>query len=86
MMSNKTSDSWWNTVKVGDMLKPDPFWNASVQNINIIDVPTEVLSIMDVQSQSGRLFQVKTKGGLMRWLDAKWFTGLSFQTKALRCY
>lgn len=64
---------WWHSVKVGDMLHPDPLWNHTERGPNCLTVPTKVLGITEATSQSGLLFEVRTKGGFMRCLDAGWF-------------
>lgn len=64
---------WFRCVKVGDMLNPDPLWNNTERWPNCLAVPTEVLGITEATSQSGVLFEVRTKGGFVRHLDAGWF-------------
>lgn len=64
---------WFRAVKVGDMLEPDPLWNKTEREPNRMDVPTMVLGISEAVSQSGVLFEVRTKGGFTRHIDAGWF-------------
>lgn len=61
-------------AKVGDMLTPIPFWNASEgQKRNHLPAKAEVLDVIPARSQSGVLYRVKTLGGDFRDLDAAWF-------------
>ena len=64
---------WFRCVNVGDMLHPIPLWNQTERGPNCLPVPVEVRGIKHETSQTGVLFEVKTKGGFTRWLDAGWF-------------
>ena len=64
---------WFRDVKVGDMLHPDPLWNQTERGQNCLAVPTKVIGVSEATSQSGVLFEVRTKGGFTRQLDAGWF-------------
>lgn len=64
---------WYDKVVEGDMLYPDPLWNKTERPPSQLHSPTEVLFTKPEQSQSGVLFVVRTKNGMVRELDAGWF-------------
>jgi GNAT superfamily N-acetyltransferase len=69
---------WYGTVKVGDVLLPNPVWNRTeCRRIRKLDPEgAEVLEITQVRnSQTGILFRVRTQTGHDVTLDAGWFTG-----------
>lgn len=70
---NQSSEPWFRSVQVGDMLVPNRLCNDTERGPNHLAVPTKVLGRITAQSQSGVLFRVRTINGQDRWLDAAWF-------------
>ena len=63
---------WQAKVKAGDSLHA-PAWNATERDNSQLPSPAPVIDVIPAQSQSGVLFAVRTKGGIVRNLDADWF-------------
>lgn len=68
-----SSAVWFREVKDGDMLKPKPLWNQTEREANHLAVPTKIIRTLKGSSESGVLFEVRTKGGPVRLLDSGWF-------------
>ena len=64
---------WFEKIKPGDMLMPDPLWNGTVRRGSQLPEPVEILRSFEATSQSKWLFVVRTKNGTERMLDAAWF-------------
>ena len=64
---------WFKKIKAGDILCPHPDWNRTERSGNQLPDKVEVINAREATSQSGVLFLVRTKGGLLRTLDAGWF-------------
>lgn len=70
-------DLWWlETVKVGDRLEVQPYWNESTRTEQLHG-PLEVVAVRRTgRSQSGALISVKEEGHAgPTCLDAAWFIG-----------
>lgn len=70
-------DLWWlETVKVGDRLEIQPYWNESTRT-GQLHGPLEVVAVRRTgRSQSGVLISVKAEGHAEpTCLDAAWFIG-----------
>ncbi len=61
------------TVKAGDVLVPEPYWNQTERPSSHLAPRTEIIGAVEATSQTGVLFRVKTNDGLIRDLDAAWF-------------
>jgi hypothetical protein len=63
------------TIKVGDLLVPDPYWNET--GSRKLPSPTRVLGInRETRSQTGTLLNVTFTGrNGDAWIDAGWFLG-----------
>lgn len=69
-----SAENWFDKIKDGDMLRPYPAWNASERQHNQLTDPVKVLWVRSKKvSQSGVVFGVATKSGIVRELDAGWF-------------
>ena len=64
---------WFNKVKAGDTLRPQPDWNRSERPANRLPDSVKVLQVLFAASQSGLLFTVRTNSGSEISLDAAWF-------------
>lgn len=62
-------------AKKGDLVWPDPMWNATEQPRNHLHEPTTVLDT-GIGGQTGVLLEVQLKGGSRRWLSSGWFTDM----------
>lgn len=65
--------TWFREIKAGDVLRPHPDWNRTEQSGNQLPSQVEIIRTSEACSQSGVVFLVRTKGGLLRSLDAAWF-------------
>lgn len=78
-------DLWWlDSLKVGDKLEIQPYWNESTKS-GQLHGPLEVVAIRRTgRSQSGALVSVKAEGhDYPTCLDAAWFIGPTGATKWL---
>ena len=64
---------WFEKIKPGDMLMPDPLWNRTERVGSQLPEPVQILRSFEATSQSKWLFVVRTKNGMERMLDAAWF-------------
>jgi len=64
---------WFRKIKAGDVLIPIPDWNRTERNGNQLPDQVQIVRTVEAKSQSGVMFMVRTKGGLLRSLDAFWF-------------
>lgn len=76
-MSNITNHEnkkpWYRSVRPGDMLKPIPLWNKTERVSSHLPGLVKILEVKSARSQSGVLFVVRVKNGMLRELDAVWF-------------
>ena len=68
-----SNDKWYDGIVAGDMLRPNPLWNKTELPPSQLSNPTTVIGVKYAQSQTGVMFAVKTKNGIVRELDAGWF-------------
>lgn len=62
-------------AKKGDLVWPDPMWNATEQPRNQLHEPSTVLGT-GIGGQTGVLLEVQLKGGARRWLSSGWFVDM----------
>lgn len=69
---------WFDEVKGGDRLLPDPQWNRTERPHRQLNSPTEVLGVWrGRQSQTGTMVTVRFQSGAVAELDAGWFLGFA---------
>ena len=67
------SAKWYEQIVAGDMVLPKPLWNKTERPSSHLSFPTTAIGVKYAQSQTGVMFAVKTKNGIVRELDAGWF-------------
>lgn len=69
------AESWMHDVVPGDLLIPQPEFNASERPENRLPVPVRILAVRSNARgcQSGIMYAVRTTGGVRHELDAAWF-------------
>lgn len=75
MQEEEAPVRWYDTVKVGDILRPWPGWNCNEQNPRrMLPEYCEVLGIDRTRAcASGVRFAVCSSDGLVLLIDAGWF-------------
>lgn len=67
-----TTGKWYESAKVGDEVRIDPFWNETTPT-DKIECPTTIMQVRHGEhTQTGTTFCVRTTTRLA-WLDSAWF-------------